>query len=842
MQGQLADAAAGARGDLGPVSGGGGEEDEDRRFTADCIAVLRELDRNAREQRRVWDEVGELTGDVDSVALQVELVGDCKNHQLMHARERAAALARSIAAAAKVAEDSSRRVKELDQLKGRVDATLELAAGVTAQRDSLASIERALHAHDLEAAAEHVEAYFQTEALLSKVVALESSDGGVPVAEDDPEDGELVHVSQRGEVGGTTRALEQKREEVRAEARREFSSAAQRRDRDGVMRFSRLFPRLGIAKEGSELYATWLRQGLGAQLAEHVETTLEKIQQGGDPAQSHLSLVSQVLDHVVSCIEAEEEHVRSCFGAEGVKAAIVAIHQECTTHSVNVLNAFLSDRQLTGGKGPAPARMFAGLKPQQMDQTLEEIAHLSHYCHLYFNFLHERLQEESAPEGGGRHMEMAQLLASSAFGSSKLFDKLQELLAIYVPLQREYFQVAFEQASALAAAAAAAEATRTAAAAARGTSPPPGGVDGRSPRGGAGSWLALGAHVSDATKVMERGLGDATKAVSAGLGLAQEEEADDTNSIGMTLVEDVFFVLRVSVSRVTHTKNSGIICSVVNLINDVIRDQLIPTVSKNVVIKKGDQVPWVPRRVLSWVNAAHSAKTYTRKLAEEFQALCKKHFANAPSEMAKFLEQAHDIELSAQAVGDKLDSWTRSVAKVVARKMTEAGLVTFSELPYVLTQEMLLHYEINDAWVRDAIAAWEIILQRYHDTLNRSSFDDLVVAIVELITKQIEEIIMKKQFDLCGGLQVDKDVRAVKQYFSDKTERPVRERFTRLSHITSLLILDRAQEVDDLWSGGGMGAGGALMWRLTPQEALAVLALRTDFTKQELQRLRLART
>lgn len=305
----------------------------------------------------------------------------------------------------------------------------------------------------------------------------------------------------------------------------------------------------------------------------------------------------------------------------------------------------------------------------------------------------------------------------------------------------------------------------------------------------------------------------------------------------------MFYVLRVSVSRVVHTKNSGIICSVINIINDVIRDKLVPTIGDRVALKK-DAVA-VPRRVLMWMNGAQASKQYCNQLAKEFEALCKKHFGGIPGEMAKFIEQAHDIQLSANAVGDLLQGWIRHVARIVTRRMVEAGMVQsgFEQLSYVLTQEMLLHYEINDAWVRSAIVTWDMILARFQQALNAANFDDLIVEIVSHergLTKQLEDSIMRKQFDLCGGLQIDKDVRAVKQYFSVKTERPVREKFTRLSHITSLLILDKVHEVEELWAGAG-GGGGSLMWRLSPQEAQRVLGLRRDFAKEDIKRLRLGR-
>ncbi len=90
-----------------------------------------------------------------------------------------------------------------------------------------------------------------------------------------------------------------------------------------------------------------------------------------------------------------------------------------------------------------------------------------------------------------------------------------------------------------------------------------------------------------------------------------------------------------------------------------------------------------------------------------------------------------------------------------------------------------------------------------------------------------------KRFSQLGGLQLDRDLRLMLSTLADLTQKPVRDKFSRLTQTATLLSLEGLSEVNDVWGDGG----GAITWRLTESQARAVLAQRIDFSPQQVAAL-----
>jgi len=74
-----------------------------------------------------------------------------------------------------------------------------------------------------------------------------------------------------------------------------------------------------------------------------------------------------------------------------------------------------------------------------------------------------------------------------------------------------------------------------------------------------------------------------------------------------------------------------------------------------------------------------------------------------------------------------------------------------------------------------------------------------------------------------GGLQYDKELRAVVGYLTSVTTWTIRDKFARLSQMATILNLERVGEIQDYWGPNS----GPLTWRLTPAEVRQVLTLRS---------------
>eukprot|EP01063_Lacrimia_lanifica_P014200 TRINITY_DN20839_c0_g1_i1.p1 TRINITY_DN20839_c0_g1~~TRINITY_DN20839_c0_g1_i1.p1 ORF type:complete len:841 (+),score=388.22 TRINITY_DN20839_c0_g1_i1:23-2545(+) len=836
------------------------EGGDEQRFEAECVALLRQIEALTKEQRRVWDEVDGFIADNEEVAQQIEVISDAKHHQLQGAQEKASQLAKAIADSAKTAKTSSHKVKEMDAVKARVNGTLDLANGIAKQRSSIEGIGDALVKKDYERAADYIASYCEIERQLHDIAELEDGDGGEVLHDStDSEDDDVVEVKMSG-TRATSRMMKKKREEVRDAVRAEFNAAACSGDRDRVVGFSKLFRKLGLEEEGRMLYCRWLRLGCGSQLKQHVEKTLERIDAGTGES-THLRLVSDVLDHVVIAMESEEEHVREFFGKAGVVEMISALHQECTVHSVNILDSFLQANELSplpspaASRGPSPATLARSAAPSPtsprggpaaapakdpkgMDKTLDEISHLSHFCYLYFQFIRDRaegapppaadgdaartpppadlrrgtskdLHAEAAPAAAGKPKpSLHQFMASDALGGSDLFEKLQALLGCYLPLQREYLDAVLDHSITTAFKELDPQAAQA---------------------GGGGKFGDTFAPFQN----VKIGAGFQNVLQNFGIDEGRDELLNLEAPLYMT--DDIFAALRKTCDRVIRTKSQPLICGVCCMVNELIASRLYTVISERIKIRR--DAPRVPKGVICWINATFLVQTYCKKLSDEVGHLLKKQFGAEEGAGEPFQVSLQEFASTLAVYEDELRGALQQVSAVAAKQVHERGLVNFENLSYVLGEEKLMHYEINDAWVRAAIVQWQEVLAYYKDVLHQEPYSMLVVELVGWTTKQMEELVMQKQFDLCGGLQLDRDVRAVKQYFSGQTENPVREKFTKLSHIATLLIVDKLSEVEDLWSSSSSG----LMWRLTPSEAQKVLLLRKDLPKAQVQALDLSK-
>nr|CAD1817104.1 unnamed protein product [Ananas comosus var. bracteatus] len=120
-------------------------------------------------------------------------------------------------------------------------------------------------------------------------------------------------------------------------------------------------------------------------------------------------------------------------------------------------------------------------------------------------------------------------------------------------------------------------------------------------------------------------------------------------------------------------------------------------------------------------------------------------------------------------------------------------------------------------------------------TMTSNIYDSFVHLVIDFIVKRLEVIMMQKQFSLLGGLQLDKEVRALINHFSEMSQRPVRDMFSCLSQISTILNFERVSEILDFWGENA----GHLTWLLTPAEVRRILGLRIDFKPEAIAALRL---
>ncbi|GAB2233299.1 hypothetical protein Droror1_Dr00002519 [Drosera rotundifolia] len=127
-----------------------------------------------------------------------------------------------------------------------------------------------------------------------------------------------------------------------------------------------------------------------------------------------------------------------------------------------------------------------------------------------------------------------------------------------------------------------------------------------------------------------------------------------------------------------------------------------------------------------------------------------------------------------------LDVGMEQLASTVTPRIRTV-LDTVATISYELSEADYAENELNDPWVQRAEAAScsavetnAACLQPYMTTNN---YDSFVHLIIDLIFKRLEVIMMQKRFSQLGGLQLDRDTRALVSHFAGMTQRTVRDKF-----------------------------------------------------------------
>jgi hypothetical protein len=121
----------------------------------------------------------------------------------------------------------------------------------------------------------------------------------------------------------------------------------------------------------------------------------------------------------------------------------------------------------------------------------------------------------------------------------------------------------------------------------------------------------------------------------------------------------------------------------------------------------------------------------------------------------------------------------------------------------------------------------------YQDLLTPAAWEGLFHSLLDKILARLEVLIGRKAFTQLGGLQLDRDLRALVAAMGEMSARTVRDKFARLNQMAIVLSLESVEEFLDYWGDDT----GHITWRLTPAEVRGVLKQRADFSKEAIASL-----
>ncbi len=192
------------------------------------------------------------------------------------------------------------------------------------------------------------------------------------------------------------------------------------------------------------------------------------------------------------------------------------------------------------------------------------------------------------------------------------------------------------------------------------------------------------------------------------------------------------------------------------------------------------------------------------------------------------------------------------VAAVIYPQCCRSHVTRFERLDYDIDASKYKDYELNDPWIKaliDDLRALLVVSWQHKHVIHRDAWWHLMVAVLELLLSDMERVITTKLvFSPLGAIQLDNDVRHLFEFSAALVapDHSVRNQFTRMLQICSLLSLERVTEVYEYWTPAHTHTparegevADTIKWSLTADQVKAVLKRRRDFKADLVDRLKL---
>ncbi|KAF5953148.1 hypothetical protein HYC85_011092 [Camellia sinensis] len=274
------------------------------------------------------------------------------------------------------------------------------------------------------------------------------------------------------------------------------------------------------------------------------------------------------------------------------------------------------------------------------------------------------------------------------------------------------------------------------------------------------------------------------------------------DSLTTSMVDDVFYVLQSCCRRSISTSNINSVIAVLSSEVSLLGSEY------NEALQQKMREPNLGAK-LFWVFPAPADRERVKSCLSEL------------GEMSNIFKKALNVGME------------QLVATVTPR--IRPILDSVATISYELSEAEYADNEVNDPWVQRLLHSVETNVAWLQPLMTANNYDSFVHLVIDFIVKRLEVIMMQKRFSQLGGLQLDRDARALVSHFSSMTQRTVRDKFARLTQMATILNLEKVSEILDFWGENS----GPMTWRLTPAEVRRVLGLRVDFKPEAIAALKL---
>ncbi|KAI7815870.1 COG4 transport protein-domain-containing protein [Gamsiella multidivaricata] len=303
---------------------------------------------------------------------------------------------------------------------------------------------------------------------------------------------------------------------------------------------------------------------------------------------------------------------------------------------------------------------------------------------------------------------------------------------------------------------------------------------------------------------------------------AMKISEDDFGSKTSSCVDDVFYILKKTISRAVYTSNVECMGAMINFIKSTLEMDYISVFQKNMagVFSSGDTKE-ARFQYMLLLNNINVSVDYLEKLTAEieqesastFTSLSEHTLAKAKAVLSGLTGSSSKFK---QILNLGIEELFERTLKPRLRPLLQDS---YKEIKYVVTDEEYAEQEALNSFVHRFMSGFDTLIEPFKLTLTEDNYNQVIANAVTSLTKTWEKIIFQTKFNKMGAIRFDKDLRAVGFYLVSLTSFPVREKLTRLNQMAMLLDLEELEDLYEIWGNNS----GAITWRLTDAEVRRVL-------------------
>ncbi|CAN7991269.1 unnamed protein product [Ixodes hexagonus] len=592
-------------------------------------------------------------------------------------------------------------------------------------------------------------------------------------------------------------SLREAENKLRRIVMKKFNEAVNEGDIASVERFFKIFPLLNQHDEGLHKFSLYL----SAQISETAHKNLKQAQATSlsDKRANiiYADTVTLLFEGIARTVEIHQPLVETYYGHGRLHTMVEMLQKECDCQVKKILEDFKKNKQFKKKAQQIRALLCSSkqadkLDPRDLDVLLAEVALLNSRAELYIRFIGRRVAsdfEVAYQEPAVRSDKIQQF--NRKIKDSELCKCMQEIVSSYIMME-EYFLL---------------ESVR--------------------------------------------------KAI--------EVDTIEENSPCSSMLDDVFFILKKCLKRAFSSASVDGACAMLNHSCSLLETDFAEELSERLKlgfppsgildlsqaysmiqssfqqgrIQPAETVEKARAVFLTTLNNVEMAREYIKTLASSLQEDLQKSFSSATEqETAKLESCLTDLSHSALKFQSLLSSGVSELCNTAVKPHIKSWADTFQATDHSLTEDDFTSYEANDGirpFLQTFIVTLDGVLKSFKEDLIPANYDSLVNLTAAETTFQLEKTIFKSSFNRLGGLQFDKELRYLISYMTSVTTWSIRDKFSRVSQISTLLNMEMVSEILDIW---GTNAG-PMTWRLTPAEVRQVLSLRNDFRQEDIRRLKL---